>query len=298
MNLAPANDATLPISAMPLGLHAAVPESVYHRRERGVASKHALDELERAPAMLLQWLEAVDEREDPKPFRLGRAAHMAILEPQRFRSSYVIEPDFGPQRKTDTCSSEQAKENKLRRQAWRAEHASCTVLESAEARTTFGMVKALAAHPRAAALIEGGEPELTAIWLDPATGLRCKGRLDLYRRDLATVVDIKTAEDAREEAFRRVAERCTYHRQGGMYRDGLVALEAPVEAFALIVVEKSPPHLIRVWELDPSDLARGSEEIRDLLQQYAWCLHSGEWPGYPANIERLRLRPWRKGDYE
>lgn len=279
------------------GLYPDIPEATYHQKELGIASKHALDELAKAPAAYWEWFTG-PEPEDRDVLRLGRAAHAAILEPERFAATYIIAPDFGPLRKQDGCSSEEAKANKERKVAWYAEHAGATVLESANGKATLGMVRAIAEHPRASMLLAGGMPETTALWIDRGTGVRCKARLDDYREDLATIVDVKTTTDARPEFFRRTAESCTYYRQAAFYLSGLEALGCGADAFAFIAVEKAPPHLLRVYELDEADLKRGREEVRDLLDLYAYCLGTGVWPGYPTAIERLRLRPWLRGAYD
>lgn len=280
---------------LPDGLHEDVPEAIYHERHLGLASKSALDLIDVAPAKYLDWVRG-RERIETLALHLGKAIHAAILEPERFRRDYVIAPDFGPTRKTDDCTKEQAKENKTRKEAWHEEHAGATILDSESGKNTLGMVDAVVADPDARALLEDGMSELTAVWDDPATGLRCKARLDHYRPSLETIVDVKSTTDAREWAWSESARKLKYYRQDPFYRDGLLALGRPVRKFAFVVVEKPPPHLVNVVELDADDVRIGREENVRSMQTLAECLVTNTWPGYPRpnGIKTIKLRHWNR----
>lgn len=290
MTHAPAASKWLAPSDTPPGIYPDIPAEAYHLRELGVVSKSALDIVDRAPAKYLDWVKGRD-RVETGALRLGKAIHMAILEPELFARTYVIEPDFGPTRKTDDVSSEKAKENKLRKQAWHAEHKGTTILDSAEGRHTLGMVRSVAADEDARALLEAGLSELTSIWDDEGTGLRCKARLDHYRPDLETIVDVKSTTDARSESWKWQAGDLAYYRQDPFYRDAMGIHGVCVRAFVFILVEKTPPYLVNVVQLDAEDVAIGREENRDLIQLLADCLVTNTWPGYPRNgIETIKLR--------
>lgn len=272
------------------GLHPDISEAVYHQRHLGLASKSALDIIDKAPAAYLDWVRG-RERPDTSAFRLGKAAHAAVLEPERFRRAYVTAPDFGPVRKTDECSSEQAKVNKTRKAEWMAAHAGATILDSETGRHTLGMVNAIAEDPDARALLEAGMAEATALWSDPETGLPCKARIDFYRPDIETVVDFKSTRDARKWAWSRSAETYAYYRQDPMYRDGLIALGHGVRRFVFVVVESVPPYLLKLYELDAADVQQGRIENSANLRTLARCLMTNTWPGYERDgIETITLR--------
>lgn len=276
------------------GLWSELPESVYHERRREIANKSGLDLIARAPAAFQAWLSGRLDDDDRKAFAFGKAAHMAILEPERFATRYVIAPDFGPQRKTDACSSEDAKENKLRRRAWMAAHADVEVLDSESAIATLEMTKEIAADPYARTLLGEGVSEMTVLWTHKDSGMRCKSRLDHWNPALRTIVDVKTTTDARIEHVRRVAESFTYYRQDAMERMALEAHGIVPEHFAFVFLEKTPPYLLNIFELDASDVERGREEVRDCLLLHAECLKEDVWPRYPSLIQPLKLRPWKR----
>jgi hypothetical protein len=268
--------------ALAPGLHEAVPESVYHARVLGMASKSALDQVNRSGAHYRAWVAGLLER-STFALRFGNAIHCAVLEPERFAREYVIAPDFGDCRKRD---------NKLARDAWRRENARATVLRNADGLATLGMIRSVVAHPLVAALFEGGVEEATLRWDDEPTGLACKGRVDLYRQDLATAIDVKSTTDASPSAFRRDLWTYGYYRQDAFYRAGFRALGAPVDHFVFVCVEKSPPHAVALYAIDADALERGTRDNDVLLARLADHVARDEWPGYPESIQTLQLPRW------
>jgi exodeoxyribonuclease VIII len=264
------------------GLHRVVPHDAYHERERGIASKSVLDMIRRAPALYKAWLEGA-EQDDTEALSMGVAGHCALLEPDVFATSYVVAPEFGDCR---------FKENKSRRDDWRAANGGRKVLTEAEARCVTGMVAAVRAHPLAGKMCSDGEAELTVRWTDPGTGLPCKARTDYYVRKLRMIVDVKTTADASREGFRKSVAKWRYHVQDAMYRAGFAAIGEPVEHFTFVVVEKAPPHLVAVYTLDAQGVSRGMLSAQEDLRTFAECLKNDDWPGYPETIQTLELPPW------
>ncbi len=194
------------------GLHRGVPAEAYHFKELGLISNSALEEVRRSPAHYLAWISGNEGKETPA-LSFGRALHMRTLEPALFAKTYIIAPDFGDRR---------YKAAKDASAAWYAEHAGATILDSATGHATLGMIEAIAEHPIARPLLEGGDAELTMRWDDGTTGLPAKGRADFYRADLRTGVDVKSAADASLDAFRRSVATLGYHRQEAALPPGLL----------------------------------------------------------------------------
>jgi hypothetical protein len=68
-----------------------------------------------------------------------------------------------------------------------------------------------------------------------------------------------------------------------------------MEEFALVWVEKAPPHCVRVTVLTGADLERGRMQVRRAIDLFASCVASGEWPGPGGDrtdAEYLELPPW------
>lgn len=282
------------LEALAFGIHDNVPDAVYHARVKGIASKSVLDLVRRSPARYKAWLEGAERNSTPA-LHLGKAAHMAQLEPAPFERRYVIAPDFGDLRATPgRTTKEQGKANKQARAAWIAEHAGAMVLDCKDGATTLGMVRAIAAHPTASAMLLDGRPEVTLKWRDAATGLICKARPDYWLADLAIAIDMKSTTDARAPAFSRTIEDYGYHRQEAFYREGFAALGQPLDHFLFLPVEKESPFDLAAWELDAEDVAAGAAEVLEDLYSLADCMQRDEWPGYPLGVRRIRRPGWAR----
>lgn len=264
------------------GLHPGIPEARYHARIPGLASKGALDKVRKSLAHYKAWLEA-QESSNTAALLFGKGFHCSVLEPDVFASNYVVEPDHGDCR---------LKENKARRDEWRASHEGKILVSDGDARAFDGIAKALSAHKFARELIRGGVSELTLRWQDAETGLECKGRCDYYIPGLATVVDLKTTADASFDDFRKSAASYGYHRQDAFYRQGFAACGVPIDNFIFIAVEKVPPYAVAVFALDRDAVRKGSASVAEDLRTLAEGVERDEWPGYPEEIQVLDLPPW------
>lgn len=263
------------------GFHPDLPHVEYHHRELGVASKTALDELHRSPLHYRTWLSAPGAETPALAF--GRALHCALLEPDVFAKSYASEPDFGDCR---------FKDNKERRNAWRADNAGKTPISSADAATIEAMVESVRSHPLASKILAGGIPEASLRWTDVETGLTCKCRADYYVESRAMVCDVKTTLDARGQAFSRDSVKYRYHVQNAFYRQGFAAVGKELRHFVHIVVEKEPPFAVALYDLDAAAVEKGLSAARADMQTMASCLFKDEWPGYSQSIETLSLPAW------
>lgn len=266
---------------LPPGIHLDVPEDVYHARVLGFASKSALDQVLISPAHYHAWVTGTRVRNETRALRLGKAVHCAVLEPERFAREYVIEPDHGDLR---------TREAKLRRDAFRAEHAGAKLLRGEEGFAAMGMVRALAEHATVTALLEGSRCEVTVRF--DLGAVPCKVRVDVLNDGLAVAVDLKKTTDARPEAFSRTVLRYGYHRQADLYTRGLAAAGSPVDSFIFIAVEEDAPHGVWPYVLDDAALDLGRRENDRAIALIERCVERGEWPAYPEDLHTLSLPRW------
>lgn len=273
---------------LPHGIHFDVPEDVYHRKVFGLASKHMLDLIEESPLTYKTYVDTrVDpDDEQPEHFLIGNATGCATLEPERFRTAYACEPHFGDCRKKD---------NRARRDAWRAEYGGATTLTPKQYRDATGMAASMRSHPRFAALLDmGAHAEATLRWIDPETYLDCKARLDLWVPSVAVTLDLKTTQDARPESFGKDCERYGYGDQAAMYLEGLRVIGIDPGPFLLGAVEKAAPWLRAVYGIPESWLESGHRRIRRRMRLMAECLEHETWPGLPEQIQMLERPRWAK----
>jgi hypothetical protein len=268
---------------LPAGIHHGVPESVYHARKLGVVNKSALDKIHKTPAHYRAWVDWSQDEETPA-LAFGKALHCAVLEPEVFALRYVVQPGFGDLR---------TKEGKVARDAWLANNASKIAITAEDAKRIDGIRASLAAHPKAALLI-GGQSEVTLRWDDADTGLPCKARADYYRPDLDACIDLKTTIDASPDGFAKSCANYRYHVQQAHYSEGFVAIGKPLDAFVFVAVEKDPPYACAFYVLDAEGEEMGVAARRADMDRFAECMNTGEFPSYDTGIIQLTLPRWTK----
>lgn len=271
--------------APPVGIRFDQPSSEYHKRVLGEASKSGLDQVAKSPAHYAAWCAGVEE-EPTAAMRFGTAFHMAVLEPARFAESYVQAPDLSAY---GHPSSKAYKEAKV---LWMQEHAGRELISADDLETIRAMTEALRAHPLARNLIVGGTAEASLRWVDPATGLACKGRVDYWLPEIRTAVDVKTTEDASPTGFAKSVANYRYHVQDAFYRRGFDSIGQPIEHFLFVAVEKKAPHAVSVCYCDDAARKRGEQLADRDMRRLAECLRSNSWPAYGEGLNALALPAW------
>lgn len=274
------------------------------------ASNSQLTHLLRSPLHLKAY------REEPLPetkaLKAGRAIHAAVLEPELFERDYVA----GGQ-----CAATTSKGGRCSRGATvvvrgggllcsqhangEVEDDSRIVLSDADRAMCLRLRDVLAEHPTASRLLAApGQVEVSVVWDDPATGVRCKGRWDKYIPGLAggTIVDLKSCTDARPHKFERSIVDYGYARQAMLYLMAARALDMPAKHYVLLAAEKDVPHGIMVYRLSGEALGGtpgpGEEayyvarQVRGLLRRYDECTRTNDYPGYPTDVRDVSLPDW------
>src|SRR5690606_31969461 len=102
-----------------------------------------------------------------------------------------------------------------------------------------------------------------------------------------------------KETFSRSLLNYGYHIQAAMYLDGITTIEdQPFNDFVFIVVEKSPPYLVSIFQLEPLSLDIGRMEYRQALRDFAEYQANGGWAGYPMEIQEVGLPAWEIKKFE
>ncbi len=226
--------------------------------------------------------------EDTPSRVLGRATHMAILEPDRFE--------------TDVITYDSRRAGKAW-EAFKESNASRTILKVSELETCQDMAAAVRGDSAAMRYLRHGRAELTIRWRDPDTGVPRKARLDwlTVHDGQVILVDLKTARDITERGMAQAAARFGYHGQLASYMDGLRVLGVRVARVVMLVVRNRAPYDVGVFELGEDALEAGWTWYRRLLDLAAKCAKEGRWPGrYDGAEQTLALPGWAPGmpDYD
>lgn len=221
--------------------------------------------------------------------KLGRCAHLATLEPEKFRLG--VAKWTGDRRAGKEWEAFKAK-NQGRELLTEDEHDYC--LRIAEAARSSEMAKPYLAK---------GKSEQTVLWshiVPPIVGfpgyrVECKGRLD-FIADCGALVDLKTTKDASPEGFGREFVRYGYGCQAAFYRDGYKAATGLDLPYVIVAVETSRPHVVQVYRVQDEVLEMGRDTYRALLDRLQLCRAENAWPGYADAPCDLVLPRWALPD--
>lgn len=229
--------------------------------------------------------------ESTPAMRLGSLVHSGVLEPLAIAKRYVFMPDYSshPDNKTakgDRSFSGATSFVKSMEEQFRKFHHDKEIVTEEQYHTMVGMAQALQANAIARDLLRDGRAEVSVVWVDDDTGLKCKARADWLKPGV--MVDLKTTLDAGE--FERAVVRYGYHRQMAFYERGLSAHGIEVTPW-IIAVEKSAPFGCRCAPMAEAALDLGHRELDELLQVLVACQENGHWPGY-ENPTAWELPAW------
>ena len=243
--------------------------------------------LQGSPLHLRHRLDTPDE--DTPSRGMLRAIHARVLEPERVELDFV---HYEGRRSGHAW------------EAWRDAQHDRTILSATEWDTSEAVARAVLAHPVAAELLtgQGGRSETSVTWVDEATGLPCRGRLDRLQprpnhREMA-VVDLKTIDSVDERRVRALVVQQGWHVQLAHYHDAIRRLSGLEVVPYLVTVEQRAPHDVAVWRMGPEELQVSQQIRRGLLDSIAECVRSGRWPGRYADVQPLTLPDWMMPDID
>jgi len=219
---------------------------------------------------------AVDGKSDEptKAMQIGTVAHTAILEPHKLAEIVAIKPDG---------MSFVTKEGK----AWRAENADKIVLDYQEMADIKNMADAVRRHPSFEPSHLDNKIEASVFAEDEETGLPLKARPDLWAEGIGLILDVKTTDDASEEAFLRTIQKFAYHVQAAHYIEMTGATD-----FVFIAVERNAPYAVAAYRLSAEWLELGFETRRRAIRIVHECTAMNSWPAYPTATTTLALPVW------
>lgn len=208
------------------------------------------------------------KEQDSTAFAIGRALHCYLLEPQHFKSRFVVAP---------ICD----KRTKEGKKAWSDFKASIGWEEGSDAKVTFmtdeqidlieSMAKSIMYHEYASSLLTADVERIKETPIRYEYRRRkCKALPDIVLPNSDLIVDLKTttgldASPVAPTEFRRTMERFGYHRQAQWYRMAYQAKYGRVPNFAFVVVDTKEPHDVAVYILRDSLLDIARKEIDEVL---------------------------------
>lgn len=282
------------------GIYPGVPMHEYQAWR--AASNSQLTHLMRSPAHMKAAREKADN-ETPAKF-MGTAIHARVLEPDVFARDYVV---------GDTCHATTGKGTRCTnagiwpladgtfvcgvhiKGAGEAVRSEAIVLTPDQAAVVEGVAGAVGRHAVAGPLIAAADyTEVSIVWDDPVTGVRCKARLDAYAKNLAggSIPDLKTAEDGDYLDFERAILKWGYHRKAWFYLRGAKEVGLPARHFPIIAAEKEEPFAVAVYRVSDGVVTYLEKQMTALLELYAECELRQSWPAYPERVREISIPDW------
>lgn len=265
-----------------------------------------------------EWKSDPDE-EMTRSQEFGNAFHLLTLEPFKFRERY--------DRAADRCqgtlaSGDQCSYNPKERydgewfcgtHAPDGEPDDIKTLTADQFEACHEMSKSAEMHPESNTLLNEvpGREEVTMIWDNPETGLRCKARVDRIIEAARpadepnpAMVDLKTSSSAHREDFRRSVGKYGYWAQSAFYIMGYNTLAEEVSAipqmpgdFFFSVVEKSAPYVCQVYMLDRLLREKGTDVVLKIMSKLSEHDAEDSSPperSYSKGIETIGMNKWQK----
>lgn len=234
----------------------------------------------------------VEDFSDPEAihFRLGRAAHFLMLEPEKFAANIAVRPDKFDSWRTDLSKT------------WRTDRQSegFTIMTPEERDNAFEIASTLKAHPWHAEGILAGLVETSMICQDSKTGIWIKSRPDSIPINDA-FTDLKVCRDSSPDAVARAIKTLGYDMQmalAGVCMQNLTDGERTVDQFWIVAVEAQRPHAIHVATLSTGMVYWARVRLRHALDTMAKCLADNYWPSYGLDGAEVAPTPYEQERFD
>lgn len=271
----------------------------YYVRKLDEVTNTGLSRFRESPLAYLDWVNS-DDDDETEAQHDGTAFHCAILEPERFRKTYVAIPDVPLNRKgskqqlvelvQDTvgvklksCASPETFSAESLRSTIRVELSALgtEVVSDDWLATTRSMVQSLnePRHRMQRNLIARGTKERVIHWVDGASGMKCKARIDSWDGELGIESDVKRTHKITEREFRFACfeREKLYLYQRAFYRRGLRELGDDVSWQPFVCAQPVRPFYWPCYTVPADVLDACDRRISEDLIRLAECINKNDW---------------------
>jgi len=227
-------------------------------------------------------------RSQTPAMKFGEAFHTYVLEPERFKRDFAVEPE-----KVLLKDVGDALYKIYKNDCAKLANSCMTILSDSDYQLIIKMADALKRHDKASDLLRGGDVEKSFFWRDEASGLIAKARPDILHTNM--IIDLKTIADASFKAYQRDMLARGYYIQGAMIRDAVQQLEGrDISNVVNVCIEKVYPYSIAIYIIDGVALDAGKTRYQRALCEMAECRKTESWRDY--EIQTVGLPMWENGE--
>lgn len=219
---------------------------------------------------------------DTPALRFGRAFHSFLMERSTFDSFWAVIPECDRRTRDGKALYETFT-------ASRGAREEITAKDLAEIERLTTIVKAQQCHE----LVCGGRSEVCIVWDDPATGERCKRRLD-YEKTVGfnhCITDLKTTASAAEWEFAGSIAKYGYALAAAFSIDGWRQVTGDDSLYSLLAVEKEYG-VAKVWQPGERTIAAGRRQYEQAMEIVVECRKTGIWPAYGDKADMIEAPEW------
>ena len=233
-------------------IHHDIPEADYHQRA-GCSASQLRTLLTKSAAHLQH--QRRHPQEETAALRVGRLLHCMVLTPGLVKANFTIAPDIN--RRTNAGKEEWER--------FIAANSSKTVVTNEEWGDAHGMAQAA----QSTGLFSKGQPEISIF--GSMNGVDVKSRIDWF--NAGEIIDVKsTSSVASPREFQRTVWNWGYGLQAAFYMRMARAAGLSPSKFVFVAVEKEAPHVVGVYDLDPTVIELFDRQIDDLIEEYKQSL--------------------------
>lgn len=217
---------------------------------------------------------------NPQTVAVGNAVHCMIageLE-ERFAIMPAFEDDDGNRTaKGDLPKNPKATAYyKAKKAEWESGNTKDT-LTAVQVATAAKIANEIRNNNEARKLLESSSHEVVVTGV--IAGVPMKTRLDGLTRDNACVWDIKTTQDASDEAFYRVYKRLKYGFSAAVHLILLKQNGIELPDYKFVVAETGDDYDVRVITVPLIAITNQTDAVEGAAKAYRQAAERGEWPG-------------------
>jgi exodeoxyribonuclease VIII len=245
--------------------------------DNAALSRSSLWNYKKSPAHYLE--QKNNPRKQTEAMMLGKALHMAVLQPNLFADYYVCKPAINTRTKIGAAQYAEWVQNNLGK----------TPVDDEDLAKIIIMSKLLKNHPKLQPSLENSLTEIAALWIDKKTNIRCKCKFDMISKMPSgyALMDIKTCLDVSDVAY-SIGEY-GYNLQAAMYSEGFKqATGLECKFFLFVFIEKNPPFNIRIIHADDEIIRTGNLWYEKLLSTHVECLKHKSWQ-IESEVETVQM---------
>lgn len=205
------------------------------------------------------------ERSDERHFSIGSALHELILEPELFKSNYIISPKI----------DRRTKEGKAKFEEFTLSALGKTILFEDEMDMIVKMANNAIVNHTFMELLTDSYRELSCYTQDQKTGIKLRMRPDIMPKSKNTLVDIKSCLDSSPRMFKNNVYSYGYSISAAFYCDYLKR-----ENYVFAAIEKQAPYQASLYLLNDEMIEYGRTQYRMALDLLKWSMDNNYWCSY------------------